>query len=56
MTLLKRSHWEKLRSMLLDAHAECVVSEDETYAQKIGIILDHMSDNEKFLLSFEEDR
>lgn len=43
---MTKEHFEKLYKQLHDAYTECVKNNDETYQQKIGMILDHMIYNQ----------
>lgn len=47
---MTREHFENLYKGLYDLYAECVQQGDETYQQKIGMILDHMIYNQPHLL------
>ncbi len=46
---MTQQHFEELYRKLFDAYKECVDNSDETYAQKIGMILDHMIYNKPHL-------
>jgi hypothetical protein len=42
-------HWDKLYTQLYKAYEECSKNYDETYQQKIGMILDHMTFNKPYM-------
>ena len=46
---ISRQHWNTLYIKLYEAYEECSKNYDETYRQKIGIILDHMIYNQSYL-------
>jgi hypothetical protein len=46
---ISRQHWNTLYIKLYEAYEECSKNYDETYRQKIGIILDHMIYNQPHL-------
>jgi hypothetical protein len=46
---ITQEHWDALYTKLYDAYEECSKNYDETYRQKIGIILDHMIYNQPYL-------
>ena len=47
--IISQQHWNSLYTTLYEAYEECCKNYDETYRQKIGIILDHMIDNQPYL-------
>lgn len=47
--MMTQEHWDRLYTQLYAAYEECSKNYDETYRQKIGIILDHMIDNRPYL-------
>ena len=46
---ITQEHWDALYTKLYDAYEECSKNYDETYRQKIGIILDHMIYNQPYI-------
>lgn len=46
---ISQQHWDDLYTKLYEAYEECSKNYDETYKQKIGIILDHMIENKPHL-------
>ena len=48
--IMTQTHWDALYEKLYDAYEECSKNCDETYRQKIGIILDHMIENKKWVI------
>lgn len=48
-TKMTKEHFENLYKGLFDLYTECVQEGDETYQQKIGMILDHMIYNQPHL-------
>jgi hypothetical protein len=49
MNYISKEHWDSLYTKLYDAYEECSKNHDETYRQKIGMILDHMIYNQPYL-------
>jgi hypothetical protein len=49
MNYISKEHWDSLYTKLYDAYEECSKNYDETYRQKIGMILDHMIYNQPYL-------
>ncbi len=49
MTTITQEHWDTLYAKLYEAYEECVEKQNETYRQKIGIVLDHMLYNQPYL-------
>jgi len=49
MTTITQEHWDTLYTKLYEAYEECVENQNETYRQKIGIVLDHMIYNQPCL-------
>ena len=47
--VVTQKHWDTLYTKLYDAYEECVKNCDDTYRQKIGIILDHMIYNQPYI-------
>jgi hypothetical protein len=47
--MIAQEHWDALYAKLYDAYEECRKNHDETYRQKIGVILDHMLYNKPYL-------
>jgi hypothetical protein len=48
-TTITKEHWDVLYRKLYDAYDECGKNYDETYRQKIAIILDHMIYNKPYI-------
>lgn len=46
---ISKQYWDDLYIKLYDAYEHCSKNYDETYRQKIGMILDHMIDNKPHL-------
>jgi len=47
--MITQDHWNKLYALLHEAYQECKTNQDETYSIKVGIILDHMTENKQYL-------
>jgi hypothetical protein len=46
---MSKEHFESLYKGLYDLYVECLQQGDETYREKIGMILDHMIYNKPHL-------
>jgi hypothetical protein len=49
MAIITQEHWDTLYAKLYEAYEECSKNYDETYRQKIGMILDHMIYNQPYM-------
>jgi hypothetical protein len=47
---MSEEHFDDLYETLRKCFYDCIAASDETYAVKIGIILDHMNTNKLYLL------
>jgi hypothetical protein len=47
---MSEQHFDDLYEALRECFYDCITANDEIYAVKIGIILDHMNTNKYYLL------
>jgi hypothetical protein len=48
---MKPELWDSLYTKLYDVYEECSKNYEETYRVKVGIILDHMIENKKWMVT-----
>lgn len=46
---INQQHWDDLYTKLYEAYEQCSKNYDDTYREKIGVILDHMIVNKPYM-------